>query len=58
MKLFILLLLTFILQEIMCDELICLLGGKLTCEINCLTSTGSFSGHCDESNECICDTQK
>lgn len=36
------------------SELVCLLGGQLACEINCLSSTGHFAGACDKENNCIC----
>jgi hypothetical protein len=36
-------------------ELVCVLGGKLACEINCLTSTGQFTGDCNKDNDCICE---
>jgi hypothetical protein len=36
------------------SELICLLGGNLACEINCLQVTGHFLGKCNKDNDCIC----
>lgn len=36
------------------SELICILGGDLACEINCISAVGQFAGACNEANECIC----
>jgi hypothetical protein len=35
-------------------ELVCLLGGDLACEVNCLTQTGYFDAGCSDDNECLC----
>lgn len=35
-------------------ELVCVLGGDLACEINCLSHTGHFAGKCNKNQDCIC----
>jgi hypothetical protein len=35
---------------------ICSFGGNAACRTYCFLTTGSLTGHCDEHNNCICNS--